>query len=99
MIWPILHPKSFVAKYLVFISVNSWINLSAFSAVKYKSVLIRVNLGNLWLNYKPFLKKQTQFFPFFSPKTAIWRKNEPKTKPNQSQFKPNSKPIKPNFSA
>ena len=32
----------------------------------------------------PFLKKQSQFYPFFGPKTAIC----PKTKPKQTQFKP-----------
>ena len=44
---------------------------------------------NLWLNYKPFLKKQTQFFPVSSPKTTIYK--------NQSQFKPNSNPIQTQF--
>ncbi len=47
---------------------------------------------NLWLNYKPFLKKQTQFFPFLSPKTAFCPKTKP-IKANQSQFKPNFIPF------
>ena len=38
-----------------------------------------------------YLKKQTQFFPFLSPKTAFYQ--------NQSQFKPNSKPKQTQFKA
>jgi len=91
-----------IIKTLKFVSirVNSWIkNFSAtsvFSAVKYL-VIIRVNS---WLNVckilyicresstnPPFLKKRTQFFPVFGPKTAILPKNEPKTNPKQTQFK------------
>ncbi len=41
---------------------------------------------NLWLNYKPFLKKQTQFFPVFSPKTTISPKSKPNSNPIQTQF-------------
>ena len=40
---------------------------------------------NLWLNFILYLKKQTQFFPFSSPKTTI----PPNPNPIQSQFKPN----------
>ncbi len=43
----------------------------------------------------PFLKKQTQFFPLSSPKTAI----PPNPNPIQSQFKPNQTQFKPNFMA
>ena len=78
------------------IRVNPWNlllkNCSVFSVISvaiHKSVLIYVNLGNLWLNYKPFLKKQTQFYAVFGPKTAVCRK--------QSQFKPNSNPIQTQF--
>ncbi len=66
MIWPILHPKSFVTKYLVIICENLWIKIT-------------------------FLKKRTQFFPVFSPKTTIPPKNEPKTNPIQTQTNPNCK--------
>ena len=38
-----------------------------------------------------FLKKQTQFFPFLSPKTAFYQ--------NQTQSKPNSNPIQSQFLA
>ncbi len=71
------------------IRVHSWIKnfsaTSAFSAVKY-SVLIRVNpCLNLYL----YLKKQTQFFAVFGPKTAVCR--------IQSQFKANLNPIQTQF--
>jgi hypothetical protein len=39
---------------------------------------------DFYLNKLPYLKKQTQFYPFLSPKTAFC----PKTKPIQSQNKP-----------
>ncbi len=35
-----------------------------------------------------FLKKQTQFFLVFGPKTAIYPKNKPKTNPIQTQSNP-----------
>ena len=50
------------------------------------TVLIRVNQC---LNLYLYLKKQSQFFPVFSPKTAICR--------NQSQFKANLNPIQTQF--
>ena len=65
--------------------------LSASSAVKYL-VFIRVNSWKFVVKTKPFLKKQTQFFAVFSPKTTI----PPNSNPIQSQFKPNLNPIKPN---
>ncbi len=40
-----------------------------------------------------FLKKQSQFYAFFGPKTPF----RPKTKPIQTQFKPNSNPIQTQF--
>ena len=52
---------------------------------------IRDNLGNLWFKIT-YLKKQTQFYAFFGPKTAIY----PKTKPKQTQFKAKQSQNKPN---
>ncbi len=67
------------------LSVNS-----VLSVVKNITVSICVNqclntiCENLWLKTKPYLKKQTQFFPISSPKTTI----PPNPKPIQSQLKP-----------
>ena len=48
---------------------------------------------NYLTSYFPFLKKQTQFFLVFTPKTTI----SPNPNPIQSQFKPNSNPIQTQF--
>ena len=48
---------------------------------------------NSWIK-TTYLKKQTQFFPVFTPKTTI----PPNPNPIQSQFKPNQTQSKPNFS-
>ena len=64
--------------------------LSVISVVKNKTVLICVNQclntirENLWLNFIPYLKKQTQFYAVFGPKTAFCQK----TNPIQSQLNP-----------
>jgi len=58
--------------------------ISAASAVKYLGIIseIRDNSWKFVVKTKRYLKKQTQFYAFFGPKTAIL----PKTKPKQSQI-------------
>ncbi len=47
---------------------------------------------DFYLNKTTYLKKQTQFYAFFGPKTPFCQ-NQSQLKPIQSQFKPNSNPI------
>ncbi|MCP4610241.1 MAG: hypothetical protein GY845_16145 [Planctomycetes bacterium] len=44
----------------------------------------------------PYLKKQTQFPPFFARKTPISRKNKPNSNPIKANFGPKSRVSKPN---
>ncbi len=78
MIWPILHPKS---------SVYSVTSVAINYLRKQRNLRLRMNRSTFVekpLQIHPFLKKQTQFFPVFSPKTTIC----PKTKPIQTQSNP-----------
>ena len=79
-------------------SVSSVTSVAINYLRKQRNLRLRMNRSTFVekpLRIHPFLKKQTQFFPLFSPKTTI----PPNSNPIQTQFKANLNPIQTQFLA